>query len=149
MFLNQTTHYALRAVTVLVMAKNRQRVTVHELSEQIEVPAHYLSKIMRKLVEAGYVKAQKGHGGGYHLAVKPENLYLIDVLTAAGFDIDEQPCVFGWEKCSNEKPCPLHPIWKQLKEAFRKWACETTFEDVQREGGEISFTNPYREAPSS
>jgi len=130
-------------MTVLVMTNDSARLTVHDLSERIDVPVHYLSKIMRKMVQAGYVKARKGHGGGYALHVKADKLYLIDVLTASGFDIDEQPCVFGWEACSNERPCPLHPIWKKLKKCFQEWACETTFADVKREGGDHSFINPY------
>lgn len=73
------------------------------------------------------------HGGGFVLNVKPAELLIMDVLIASGFDMDEQPCVFGWEKCSNDDPCPLHPVWKKLKDRFTDWACNTTFEDIRRE----------------
>jgi DNA-binding IscR family transcriptional regulator len=62
-----------------------------------------------------------------------EQIRIIDVLTAAGFDMDEQPCVFGWDQCSDYDPCPLHPVWKRLKESFNEWAFNTTMEDVRRE----------------
>ncbi|MEX0769589.1 MAG: Rrf2 family transcriptional regulator [Balneolaceae bacterium] len=137
MFLNQTSHYALRAITGLVTTGNSEPVSAKDLARQVDVPVHYLSKIMRKMVEAGYVISKKGHGGGFVLDVDPEKLQIIDVLTAAGFDIDKQPCVFGWETCSNDKPCPLHPVWKRLKQCFNDWACHTSFEEIRLESAKI------------
>lgn len=137
MFLNQTSHYALRAMTGLARAGNMKPVKSGELAVLTDVPSHYLSKIMRKMVEAGYVRSQKGHGGGFVMNIALEDLRIIDVLTAAGFDIDEQPCVFGWDQCRNEDPCPLHPVWKRLKDSFNEWAYHTTFEDIRRESQDI------------
>lgn len=133
MFLNQTSHYALRAMTGLATSENETPVKSKELAAYSDVPSHYLSKIMRKMVEAGYVTSQKGHGGGFVMNVKPADLRIIDVLTAAGFDMEDQPCVFGYDKCSSDDPCPLHPVWKRLKDCFNDWACNTTFEDVRRD----------------
>lgn len=134
MFLNQTSHYALRAITELIPTRNGEPINSADLSKKTDVPSHYLSKIMRKMVEAGYVQSRKGHGGGFTLITDPDELRIIDVLTAIGFDMDHQPCVFGWAKCSDSKPCPLHPVWKKLKESFKEWACNITFEDIRREG---------------
>lgn len=133
MFLNQTSHYALRAITEIVLQKDRKPIRSKELAKQTDVPSHYLSKIMRKMVEADYVTSKKGHGGGFLLNIDPAELRIIDVLTASGFDPENQPCVFGYTKCSDENPCPLHPIWKKLKNSFKEWAYNTTFEDVRRE----------------
>ncbi len=133
MFLTQTSHYALRAMTGLVISKDSRPVNSKELSVYADVPSHYLSKIMRKMVEAGYVASQKGHGGGFIMKTAPADLRVIDVLTAAGFDMEDQPCVFGYDECSNDDPCPLHPVWKRLKDCFEDWACNTTFEDVRND----------------
>lgn len=137
MFLNQTSQYALRAMTGLVTFQQDEPISSSRLAELTGVPSHYLSKIMRKMVEAGYVRSQKGHGGGFVVNVDPEELSIMDVLTAAGFDMDEQPCVFGWNECRNDNPCPLHPVWKRLKDAFNNWACNTTFKEVRQESGMI------------
>ncbi len=133
MFLNQTSHYALRAVTELLETREEGPMNSATLSKKTDVPSHYLSKIMRKLVEAGYVHSRKGHGGGFTLIVEPEKLRIIDVLSAVGFDMEHQPCVFGWAKCSDLDPCPLHPVWKKLKMSFKEWACNITFEDIKQE----------------
>lgn len=126
-------------MTGLVNASDSKPVSSKELASYTDVPSHYLSKIMRKMVEAGYVHSQKGHGGGFVLSVDPGTLNIMDVLTAAGFEVEDQPCVFGYEKCDGDHPCPLHPVWKRLKDSFNDWALNTTFEDIKREGSTIDI----------
>jgi len=119
----------------LVTFQQDEPISSSRLAELTGVPSHYLSKIMRKMVEAEYVRSRKGHGGGFILNIDPEKLTIIDVLAAAGFDIDEQPCVFGWDECKNDNPCPLHPIWKRLKDVFYDWAFNTNFDEIRQESG--------------
>lgn len=133
MFLNQTSHYALRAMTCLALSGTDEPVNSRDLAEKTDVPPHYLSKIMRRFVEAGFVMSQKGHGGGFIIKKSLDSVRIIDVLNASGFDPDDQPCVFGYEKCSDSQPCPLHPVWKRLKNHFNEWAYNTSMEDVRRE----------------
>ncbi len=129
----------MRAMTGLAVSDPENPIRSRELAEKTDVPSHYLSKIMRKMVEAGYVRSQKGHGGGFVMNIEPKELRIIDVLTAAGFDMEDQPCVFGWSQCSSDNPCPLHPVWKRLKDCFNDWACHTTFEEVRQGGDEIQW----------
>ena len=68
---NRTTEYALRAMAIVALQPQDQPIPVKALSEAAGIPRHYLSKIMKKLVEAGLIKSQKGHGGGFSLA-KPK-----------------------------------------------------------------------------
>ena len=131
MFLNQTYQYALRAMGGLAICDGTEPTSSKDLAEKTGVPSHYLSKIMRKMVESDYVISQKGHGGGFLLKKSPDTIRIIDVLNAVGFDMEGQPCVFGWDKCSNDKPCPMHPIWKNLKDCFRNWACHTSLSDIK------------------
>lgn len=144
MFLNQTSHYALRAMTGLVNADKSRPISSKKLANYSGVPTHYLSKIMRKMVEAGYVKSQKGHGGGFVLSVDPKELNIMDVLKTAGFEAEDESCVFGYEKCDSDDPCPLHPVWKRLKDSFNDWAFNTTFEDIRNEGSVIDQEKFYK-----
>lgn len=57
--------------------------------------------------------------------------------------MSEQPCLFGWKKCSNENPCPMHPVWKNLKNCFENWACNSTLKDVQDSNLEPDFVKWY------
>ena len=64
----QTAEYALRAVTHMAMTKSGGPMRAADLSEAMGIPIHYLSKIMRRLVSAGLLESQKGHGGGFRFA---------------------------------------------------------------------------------
>ncbi len=132
MRLTQTAEYALRVMALLAANPPDKPVRAKDLSEETGIPLHYLSKIMRRLVAAGLLNSQKGHGGGFILARPLSEIYFSDVLKAVNYDTEPAVCVFGWEECSEDKPCPLHFFWRDLKEYFSQWAEQHTLEEVKR-----------------
>lgn len=126
MLLNQTAEYALRAMAVLAGRWPDGRVTSGELAEGANIPGHYVSKVMRRLVLARLVDAQRGHGGGFRLARSPGRITFMQVLEAVDFQAEEQRCAFGFGRCNPNKPCALHPAWSALNEGFMGWARATT-----------------------
>ena len=102
-----------------------------ELSGAAHIPPHYLSKLMRQLVVASLVVSKRGQGGGFMLAKVPEQIHFIEILEALGFPGDTENCLFGWERCNPDTPCPLHPAWSELKKSFLTWAQDTTLGDVR------------------
>ena len=110
-----------------------ERAKQPPLSEAVDVPKHYLSKIMRRLVVAGLVQSQKGHGGGFSLARSRDKIKYTDILAA----VDEAPyagvCAFGWGACDPDAPCPLHPSWSVLSDQICDWADTHTLADVSRD----------------
>ena len=105
------------------------------LAKVTGIPQHYLSKIMKKLVEAGLVGSQKGHGGGFALAKPKKEIHYLDILIAFGYEPRPNRCVFGWGECNTEAPCPLHDSWVDLNEALIGWAMKNTLIDVR--GGPV------------
>lgn len=133
MITSQTAEYALRVLAYMATHEGGEPVRARDLSKQVDIPPSYLSKIMRRLVEAGLLESQKGHGGGFRFARPLEEIHFADVLTAVDHDVRPQGCAFGWEACDEHHPCPLHPFWKVLKDQFENWARRHTLQDV-REG---------------
>ena len=132
MELTQTAEYALRAMAYLALLDGSARAPALDLSRGTGIPAAYLSKVMRRLVLAGLVTSQKGHGGGFSLARAPAKVRFSDILAAAGYDLLPDRCAFGWGRCNPTHPCPLHPAWSRLNEQFNGWASTTTLDDLQR-----------------
>jgi len=81
---NQTAQYALRAVMHLASLPDGSTARARDLSRASEIPPAYLSKIMRRLVTGGLLRARKGHGGGFTLARRPARIRLMDVIEAGG-----------------------------------------------------------------
>lgn len=124
--LSQTAEYALRAMANLAFRAEGSAVTARELAGATGIPQAYLSKIMKKMVEGGLVHSEKGHGGGFVLARKPGAIRFLDVLEASGFSPRANHCVFGWEDCDPQAPCPFHESWARLNEAMETWALDNT-----------------------
>jgi Rrf2 family iron-sulfur cluster assembly transcriptional regulator len=130
MLLSQTAEYALRAMAWLSLQSRSEPQRARDLSAATQIPLHYLSKILRRLVLAGLLTSQKGQGGGFLLAREPEAIRFQDILTAVDALPDEDTCAFGWGTCGEENPCPLHGAWSEIKQAMQDWAQNTTLDSV-------------------
>ncbi len=130
MLLPQTAEYALRAMAQLATLPADVRVRAADLSKMTHIPEHYLSKVMRRLVAAGLLAAEKGHGGGFTLAKPKRSIRFIDILSAVELELEPKRCAFGWGECNARNPCVLHPAFSQLKDAYATWATKTTLADL-------------------
>ena len=129
MYLSRPAEYALRAATYLAHSEPNKRVRSRDLAEAVNIPAAFLSKIMRRLTEYGIVSAQKGHNGGFLLAKPPAQIRFLDILRAVDFEPTADHCLFGLGNCDAQNPCPLHPEWSKLKDQIEEWASLHTLDD--------------------
>jgi len=132
MLLSQTAEYALRAMAWLATVPGGEPVRALDLSRATDIPAQYLSKILRRLVLAGLLESQKGQGGGFSLARAPGEIAFIDILSAIDAYPAQGRCAFGWGECDAANPCPLHHSWNYLNEQIRDWAAGTNLEEMAR-----------------
>lgn len=123
--LNQTARYALRVISQLALSDGNP-LRAADLTEHINVPPHYLAKVLRRLVQAELLHSKKGHGGGFVLARPAEEITVRTILEAVDA-MPDRDCVFGWEECKADAPCPLHDFWRQAHERFFDWAEAATF----------------------
>lgn len=128
---NQTSQYALRALMHLAAAPQGAPARARDLSRATGIPRAYLSKIMRRLVTRGLLRARKGRGGGFALARRPEAVRLHDVLQAVGGTLERDLCIFGAGRCDAADPCPLHDSWSRLNDAFDVWTKKMTLADLR------------------
>lgn len=154
MILSRSAEYALRIMAFLALAaqeSNLKSLRAKDLAEKLDVPVFYISKVLRRMVEAGLLRGVKGHGGGFTLAQPARKIRFIDIFEAIEGSIEARRCVFGWSLCSSASPCVLHHRWSELNDAFQKWARKTTLSDVQKDVAErgpqsifseISFLDP-------
>jgi len=133
MYLSRPAEYALRAMTYLARLESDERIQTRSLAEAINVPAPFLSKIMRSLTSVGILDAKKGHHGGFILARPPGDVRFIDILRAVDFEPTADHCLFGLGNCDANNPCPLHPEWSILKGQIEDWARSHTLGDFLKE----------------
>ncbi len=69
---------------LLHMANHAGPVTSETLAKAMSTNPVVIRRVMAGLRDQGYVRAEKGHGGGWTLACEPAALTLLDVYTALG-----------------------------------------------------------------
>ena len=126
MLLTQTAEYALRAMACLACHEGDEPMRSKELADSANIPAHYVSKVMRRLVVAKLVHSKRGHGGGFSLAKPPKDITFLQILNATDLFIEGERCAFGLGNCDHQNPCPLHKAWTELKLHMWTWANQTT-----------------------
>ena len=124
--------YGVRVVLHLAKAANREKlVSTAELAEQMEVPYRFLRKIVRRMVEAGFVISQRGQGGGLRLARPSATISLADVLYAidpAGVKLNL--CLLHGDRCTRTGNCPVHTQMKRLQTLLDGKLAEITFDSL-------------------
>lgn len=122
MYLSRPAEYALRASTYLARQTPGERITSSKLAKAVDIPAAFLSKIMRRLAAHGIVDSKKGHHGGFKLARPAAEIRFLDILRAVEFGPIKDHCLFGLGNCDENNPCPLHAEWEILKHQIEQWA---------------------------
>lgn len=138
--LPQTARYALRAMTCLASQPPGRKVRADAIAKATNVPAAFLSKVLRRLVAAGLLRSEKGHHGGFELARPRQAIRFLDVLEAVDVDLTSDECAFGFGRCNASSPCPLHDSWVELRQAMLVWAARKTLEDVECDASTLDPT---------
>lgn len=109
--------YAIRS-TIYIANKSKEGVNVglKDIAKNIDSPVAFTAKILQKLVKEDLVSSIKGPNGGFSLSKKQqEDVYLIDVVRCIEGSQTYDGCGLGLRQCSEEKPCPIHFQFKEVR----------------------------------
>jgi len=128
--LSQTAEYALR--TVLFLADSDRVARAEEIARRLGVPRNYLSKTLHRLAQEGVLRSKRGKGGGFRLAVPPDQLKLLRVVAPFDDISGERRCLLGRPQCSDRSPCPAHHQWRTVSERLTVFFRDRTVGDLLR-----------------
>lgn len=112
--------YALQAIFLLAQQDSGTMMSIREMTERLNIPYHFLAKILQDLTRKGILKSHRGPSGGFSLAKAPNEITLFQVIeTIDGSGIMED-CVLGFPKCTSENPCAFHERWHAVRESLHK-----------------------------
>lgn len=94
----------------------RRPVFLREISGSLNLPHHFLGKILQTLTREGIVVSRRGKSGGYALGRDPEEISVIEIIRAVDGESFLDQCMIGFSRCSDVNPCPAHATWKKSKE---------------------------------
>ncbi len=115
MLLSKSCIYALRASVLIASKKNDGFITIRELSDELNISFHFLTKVLQELTKAELLESYKGPNGGVKLARPANKITFMDVVESIDGDYMINECVLGLPGCGVMKPCALHDQWSVLK----------------------------------
>ncbi len=126
--LSKKAEYALMAVKYIAAKQSGSCVTAKEVSEAYTIPYDLLSKVLQQLVKFDIIRSYQGVKGGYSLTRNPEEINLIDVISAIDQDYRITECMngsYGKDKeCSLISCCsirdPLIKIQREIDKIFKE-----------------------------
>lgn len=146
--LSKTTEYALRAVVYIALQDAQGfKVGIKEIARELELPVHFIGKILQDLVRKGLIASVKGPGGGFFLHRPASEISILEVVqTIDGLEAFRK-CGMGMKQCSDLHPCPLHPEIKAYREhllkVFRTRTIQSLADGIN--SGEFYITNLHEE----
>jgi Rrf2 family protein len=111
--------YALQAVMYLALKPEREMTSIKELTKKLQIPQHFLAKILQDLKYKGFLVSKKGPTGGFGLARSPKEITLLDIVEAIDGVSFMTSCVLGFPECSGKNPCSVHEQWGEIREGLR------------------------------
>ncbi len=140
MFVSKSLDYAMRAL--IYLGDNNTRSGMKEIAAAMDIPSHYLSKILRALVRGELVLSDMGPGGGYALTRSPEAISVADVYTAVEGQFHVVACSSGAPNdCEYVECCSQFPIWDQLEKNIYQLLDGTTLADFLNISSPVKFVS--------
>lgn len=136
--------YALKAILDLSERYDAGEVVpLSDISKRQNIPVQYLEQIMLTLKGAGFVDSKRGKGGGFSLAVAPDQLTLGDVIRLIEGPVE--PIVCGKKihdaSCGEEDCCAFREIWVKVTDAVSEIVDHVTFAYIMQRTKELREEN--------
>ncbi len=127
--------YALRAMAYLASSRGTTPHTIDEISEESNIPRHFLAKILKDLTQANLLIAVKGAKGGYSLARRPTDISLLEVIEASVGPLALNICLEGRDRCAELSTCGMYPIWQKASDSLRDIFGNAKLSSLQKSAG--------------
>ena len=127
----QQLKYALYGIFDLAFYGGRGPVSLQEIGARQGIPSRYLEQIFQRLRRAGLVSSKRGPGGGYLLAVPPQQISVADVIVA----VQGALLSMGDTGVDGGSATPGF-VWDLISEDLRRTLAAHTIADICRQAEE-------------
>ena len=124
--------YAVMAMADLAMFKDKEPVSLADISIRQNISLAYLEQIFIKLKQVDLVKSVRGAKGGYVLNTSPEEIKISNIISAVDEEIKTLNCKKESKKGCNNKfsKCITHNLWDQLDQHINSFFEKVKLQDL-------------------
>lgn len=117
MIFSKACEYGIKATLYIAKRSLKgERVSLKEIAREIESPEAFTAKILQQLARDEVVVSIKGPKGGFDITKKEmKRIKLVDIVKSIDGEEVFVTCGLGLNKCSAEKPCPVHDQFVEIR----------------------------------
>jgi Rrf2 family protein len=106
---SKTCKYAIRAILFLATYSNEEKkLGIEEIAEGLDIPKHFLAKILQQLTRHNLASSTKGRNGGFYLSEANKDATLLPVIEVIDGPETFTGCILGLPECNGTNPCAFH-----------------------------------------
>lgn len=128
MQLTRHTDYGLRILIYLALLPKDQRTNVDEISKIYGISRNNLNKIVHQLGQTDFIDTKRGKGGGFLLALRPEQINLGEIVELLESTLDVVDCEA--QNCAILPACKLKGLLNKATKAFIDTLKQSTLADL-------------------
>jgi len=132
---SKTCQLAMRAMERVAAAELRDPdawVAQADLAKELDVSGPSLGQIVFRLRRAGLLEARRGPRGGVGLSRPADEIRVSEIIGSIDGAGLAGRCILGFDACTNEAPCPAHPVWSSVRPVLERELEEKTLLDIVR-----------------
>lgn len=130
MLLSMQTDYAIRVLLDIAANWQGQGVVTRMLAERLHVPRVFLTKIVAQLAGYGFLRTQRGKGGGIMLSRNPAQINLLEVIEVFEGRLRSTSCTSSEDFCCLIKGCAIRGLWTGAEDNLRNYLGGFTLADL-------------------
>ena len=123
--------YGLVALTDIAMySENGRAITASDIAGRQHISLKYLEQILMSLKQAGFVRSQKGVGGGYMLSRSAGSIVMSDILNALDGTILADTYISETDSEEGLRPLVNNCFWEKMNEYLRSFTSNLTLSEL-------------------
>lgn len=127
--ISEATAIALHSM-IYICNKGKETSSVKEIAKKFEISENHLSKVLQRLVKAGYLKSLKGPKGGFILMQNKENTSFAEIYEVIEGKSEPLDCLFATAPCKGKK-CILGGLIVNINREFKEYFNKNKISDFK------------------
>jgi Rrf2 family protein len=130
---SKSVEYALKSL--IIIDQSDENINSDMISTKLDIPKNFTSKILQILSKKDYISSKKGINGGFTRLNYEKTIKELIIDIDGKFTHDK--CALGLGSCSDENACPLHNVYKPIKEEILNTLMNKRIKDVCKDPNKV------------
>lgn len=127
--LSEATAIALHSM-IYICKKENETSSVKEIAQVFQISDNHLSKVLQRLVKAGYLISSKGPKGGFIVDEQHRNATFLEIYEIIEGKFSSSTCLFNRKPCQGEE-CILGSFVSKINQEFIEYFTKKRISDFR------------------